>query len=400
MSYIATAEKLKGLGYAPAGISPGAKKPDGPWAAMQVKYTRDNLEPAVLTAIPPALGQFNGVVENPSDTHLVTLTVSALPAWGAGVAAIVDRFVGSARCPKRTDENGATTYVFRLAPGSGPFNSVSDFHDGVQVRVNSAASFVALAGTWTAGGLLRVPRAELAPLDRRTARELVEEITGYLRANAPQEPPPPRPEPPAHTVEIPTVGKLRWKHEAALERLRANGYVPAPIPWGSQEPVKANWRRCEAFTDDDGVAEDGVGIVTAAPKANRLVTLAINSPLDDVHALVAAKYGAGPVRVAPDGTRLYLFRASSLAMEPVGDQQRPFFAKGADGELLVTRVQIEPRNNALVLSGTDEKGKPYRWLNGDPLTTRYDELPVLGYPSRMILADIERVVGQLNTEAA
>jgi hypothetical protein len=42
-----------------------------------------------------------------------------------------------------------------------------------------------------------------------------------------------------------------------------------------------------------------VAVLTAAPGSeHRLVTVAINSVVSEVHELVAEKYGAGPVRVA------------------------------------------------------------------------------------------------------
>jgi hypothetical protein len=38
--------------------------------------------------------------------------------------------------------------------------------------------------------------------------------------------------------------------------------------------------------------------------------------------------------------------------------------------------------------------------DGDPLSVRYDELPLLTHTARQIVADVERIVSQLSTDAA
>lgn len=105
------------------------------------------------------------------------------------------------------------------------------------------------------------------------------------------------------------------------------------------------WRKRDTFNDDHGAPEDGAGVLTAAPRAdNRLATVAINSPLGEVDDMLGSKFGAGPARVASDGTRLYLFRAGTLTVERASPI--PFFAR-RDEELLVTRVRVEAGPSAV-----------------------------------------------------
>jgi hypothetical protein len=173
---------------------------------------------------------------------------------------------------------------------------------------------------------------------------------------------------------------------------------PCPIELGQQEPTVSGWRKRETFNDDDGAPEDGVGVVLAAPWAdNKLAIVAINSPLDEVHKLVVHKHGAGPVRVASDGTRPYLFRAGSQTIETLSPI--PMFAR-RDGKLLVTRVRFESAREAVVLSGSNESGKAYKWQNGDPLTVRHEALPVFTDMSRAFLRDMELVHDQLSGQVA
>lgn len=70
-------------------------------------------------------------------------------------------------------------------------------------------------------------------------------------------------------------------------------------------------------------------------------------------------------------------------------------ATGANGfAVLGTTVRIGiARTGVILVSGTDEAGKPYRWENGDPLTVARDDLPALeGNLAAWILRAVENLL--------
>lgn len=402
MKYATAARQLFENGYAPAAIPKGQRMPSGPWGAMQVdygRYTRPDDDAAVLTAVRPSTGRFNGVIETPHHTYISVVTVG--PKWAADVDAIVDAY-GMGSAPVQELPDGTTRRVFRM-PDTQPFEpAFSNYGDA---RVDSATSFIALAaGAWRNGrGLLSAPRDTLPLLGREQAKELMRAIDRHIDAQRPATPATrqPRIAKPLPPVVWPKNGKLLWENERARELLQENGYVVAPVPWGHPEPT-GNWRKRTSSRDDDGAADDGVGVLTAPSESHsRLVTVATKTTLPEVDELIAAKYGDGPTRVSSDGWKLRLFRAGPYGIQTLSPLPR--FLENGSGSVkasTATHLRVDASTGFVVLSGADDAGRPYNWEGGDLLTVTRDALPILAHTTQEIVKDLESLLRQLSLARA
>ncbi|HKU16431.1 MAG TPA: hypothetical protein VJQ52_18720 [Steroidobacteraceae bacterium] len=361
LTFANTASLLKANGYAPAPIGDGGK-PLGPFAVLQIAYakytTNDDLPAAVLTSVPAARNAQDPVQDYRS-TWLATLTMNVRDELVKDVDRIVAKYIGKgARCPVRLADDGSTLRVFQL---SGDQFSTIATYDHALARVESAAGFVPVNGTWADGiSLVDVMRNELPELDHERAKQLIGELNALLDAHAPPV------APPALYVAPPILKpgqSLRYGNTRAMDVLRGNGLQPLPVRWGQQQVEKdgysdfmGNWHY-NVSLDDHGV---GINL-----RGFALVEQMGSTFRDDVDAAIRAM---GPCLVRTvRGEQIppnvgYLFRC---------------YGGGGDEFVSTPTVGVQVRRTGLLeLSGADTYGREFQWSR-DLLTVRANELPAL-----------------------
>jgi hypothetical protein len=354
---------LKANGYAPAPLADNGK-PLGPFAVMQVAYSRyatnDDLPAAVLTAVPAPRNEHDPVQDHRC-TWLATLAVKVRDELVKEVDAIVAKYIGKAKCPVRVADDGSTLRVFRLAGELFSTVTTDYAHDPHFARVESAAAFVPVNGTWVGGiNLLDVMRDELAELDHGRAQQLIGELNALLHAHAPRSEyvlPPPVPRPLLEPGQ-----KLLYGNRRALAALRENGFQPLPVRWGQDDVER------DGYSDFMGgwhynvpLDNHGVGINLSGFALLEFVGVTFRADADEV----IRAMGACPIRrVIGDQNPVsvaYLFRCD----------QSP------KNETLYGPVVAHVRRTGLlVLSGEDTYGRAYQW-DRDLLTVKANELPAL-----------------------
>jgi hypothetical protein len=372
LTFAETASLLKANGYAPAPIGDSGK-PLGPFAVMQVAYakytTNDGLPPSVLTAVPAARNEYDPVQDH-RGTWLATLTMKARDEQVKEAESIVAKYIGKdARCPVRIADDGSALRVFRLA---GDLFSTIATHDEF-ARVESAAAFVPVNGTWVNGvSLMDVMRSELPELDREHARRLIDELNALLDANTPPV------APPAPYVAAPILQpgqRLLYGNTRAMRELCAHGFRPLPVRWGQQSveddgyaDFMGNWHY-NVSLDDHGV---GISLKGFTLLEQSRVTFR-----DDVDEAIRAM---GPCLVrtvrgeqVPPNV-VYIFRCES----------------GMDDFVATPNVGVQIRRTGLlVLSGADTYGREYQW-NRDLLAVKVSELPAFDqYDARRLRDALE-----------
>lgn len=360
LTFANTASLLKANGYAPAPIGDGGK-PLGPFAVLQIAYakytTNDDLPPAVLAAVPAARNAQDPVQDHRS-TWLATLTLNVRDALVKEVDAIVAKYIGKGtRCPVRVGDDGSTR-VFRLA---GDLFSVMATYDNDTARIESAAAWVPVNGTWVDGiSLVDVMRDELPELDHERAQRLIGELNALLDAHTPPV------VPPAPYVAQPILQpgqRMLYGNTRAMDELRANGFRPLPVRWG-QDDIERN-----GYSDFMG-------------------NWHYNVPLDDHGVGIDLGRGFAELKQAGATFRHDVDEAirslgPCLVRTVRGEQNPPnvvyiFRCENGKDEFVATPsvgVQVR-RAGLLVLSGADTYGREYQW-NRDLLTVRPSELPLL-----------------------
>ncbi len=177
--------------------------------------------------------------------------------------------------------------------------------------------------------------------------------------------------------------------------LREQGFAPAPIALGHTYPA-GPWNSMQLGYDERAQPDELAAVFTALPpprgpgmvdnfKATHLVTL--NTEVrDDLRAeleeIVARHVGAAkcPVRVSPDGARVYLFSATKCTR---------FTEKLALLDHSKVSLNYLPECVALA---ADSAGRPYEWPNGDLFSIRHTDLAALDDDScDALMADIHEL---------
>lgn len=354
-----SAALLKANGYAPIPLGTPDLRPLGPVYVMQIDWARNSdhadAPVAVLTSVPMPQGP-HAPIQNAQDTWLTTVTVTVRDELKGEVDAIVKRYAGDECLPARIAD-GEALYVFKLAGERFSTITTAYGHQPDTVRVDSAASFVALNGQWENGiSLLDISRNELAPLSRDHAQALIDEVDRLLSARAPRIASVLPPRVPRPLLEPGQT--LRYGNTRAMDVLRGHGFQPYPVRWGHNEVER------DGYNDFMGrlhynvnVAEHGVGIDL---KGFALVQfgarLHCNVNVDEA----IRAMGSCLIRTAAGDDRpAYLFRCD----------------QGGAGETIFSpNVHVHVRRAGLiVLSGADDKGREYKWSR-DPLTVNASEL--------------------------
>lgn len=411
LTFGACAALLRANGYAPAPLATGGHVA-GPFAVVQTDYARyaenDGAPVAVLTAIPLPRNELEPV-QGARGTWLAKLTVNVRAELVDEIDAIVKRYAGAARCPVLIEDDGSMLFVFRTVDLWG---TLSAGCDPDHVRIVAGPSCIPVAGNWRSGiDLLTVARGELPELDRVKADELVNELGQLLQDRAAPLPVLPPPSPPKPLLQ--PGERLLFGNTRAMRRLSYNGFTVCPVSLEDNQVPKleshvAQW--VDGFRlDDERYSDFGVGLITThtrpsnlfdmsavKPGATWLAELEVRARTDiaaAIHSIIAARYGQGPIRIASDGSRLYLFKR--VYGMPLAATDFIRSATGADGYPVIgstVRIRIASAP-VIVLSGADDAGKPYRWERGDPLTVARDDLPALdGNLSQWFLKAVEQLL--------
>lgn len=343
LTFSNSAALLAANGFAPIPLGSNGQ-PLGPVYVLQTNWARfpvyAEAPVAVLTTVPAATNA-HAPVQNAPDTWLAVVRVSVREELKTHVDEIVKRYTGTAKCPVRV-AGGEALYVFKLAGDRFSTLATAFSHQPDSVRVESAASFVALNGEWVDGiSLLDVFRSDLPPLALDHAQALIYELNRLLDERAPPAsyfPPPVVPRPLLEPGQ-----RLLYGNRRAMDALREHGFPPVPVRWGQHEAEKAG------YSDANGrwhytvpVDEHGVGI---SLRGFALIEFGgrYRAEVDEA----VRSMGTCIVRsAAGDDCPVYLFRCSA----------------GTDQPLYSPAAFLRVRRTGLaVLSGADSAGREFQW---------------------------------------
>ena len=385
---------LRAAGYAATPCSLETGIPIGPVAQRQFEPHKfpenDNLPVSVLTWVPAPKSELEPYPD-PTSVRLATVTVRVRAELTADVEALIKRHVGKSRCPVLVREDGSLVYVFKAREVFRAATGYSYEPDIVVAEV--AASWLPLEGNWRAGiDLLSVTRSELPELDDTGAKKLIGQIEVLFDKHAP-----PITALPSRVFTpkalLTDAGALRYGMKRELARLRSNNYTPCPVVPKGKGVIRPRLtpeesQQYEGYpTDREEWKDAHVGLLTGWKKPNvnfdrtyvrhgasHLAEIRVRIANADlmaaVEAVLTARLGIGPVRIAPDGERLYLFqRERGAPCEPVDFNRRA----GQLGFPAIPGTQVIitiAKDDTILVSG-------YQWENGNPLTVSHDDLPRL-----------------------
>ena len=155
---------------------------------------------------------------------------------------------------------------------------------------------------------------------------------------------------------------------AVAPRLSANGYLPVPIKPGTKRPPMAGWPKFRL--DDAALAEYrqcGTGLLCG----NLLgcdIDILNEEAAAELHQLARRELGDGPARIGQPPKLLIAYRTARPFRKR---QTRTFIIDGKAG-----KVEMLADGQQFVAYATHpDTGRPYHWLDGDPLGIPFADLP-------------------------